>query len=1443
MLTVAAVAAIGVAIVGAIEKATRLKRALDDIEASTINLQNQSVGRFEHLAEAAVNAADGSKKQRDALAELSRTYGDILPQDALKLENLKRMNHNYAELTTPLKEYIAVQQKNKGMEEISNEYGGKINEASKKAIDSLVDYAGVERDVAINIVGEMQRDIQEKLEKGEVDFRTTGQKLQAAAAKFGVKISDSLAGSMTTSSWYDNWYDHIGLGKATNEFQALAEAVSGQYNELDEWNKRVDAATNTLGKFDDMQKRVSEAVANATYKTTGGKPIDPDKQGDLLDAMKLNVWVKQTAAEIQNNEDIKEAFAYMGEGIKSEWFSIINVLNSNDLGKVSQINFDAIIASVDSMIAKLGNKSPKILAILNTFRDHLVAQKKEYENMVPSDLVVNRWRSAWRTIASEVGISRQYMNRFLMQSGDDFEAYRKKIKEELTATINNLRVLQEAIAKTGVGKKMIPGMWRPGTDQFKNNEEYYKAQEAEKKAEALKKLLDELDKIELETGKKKKGSKGTKSDPRLQILQEMVSTLKQINKEYDDLANKEGATNALKGIQWVYADILNNMQELSEKYNFNLPKFDVPKNWEELVKYLEKIQDVMATLPESDKAVLSLKTEIGKIYIDEEQKIIERQLKDLQEKISRTKIAKEFYDKILAQTGDETLALQITYSMYPESGKDLYTEMQDQIHRVFDTGDALKNEKLKLRLGSVFDDKNERINYRELDKIYAEFQNDIKKGNRETAQKLIAEGQKTTAAQILNWEKELAKAKSYEEQRTDIINKAAEERAKIIKEVRDPKEQEKLLGLSREKESQDLAKVNFEEFTKSEDYVRIFENLDNVATSSLKHLREELQKVIDTNHNLSPENMKTLVKAMEDIDEQIGERNPWDSLVSSAKEYVDSIKNTKQAKQELATAEAEYKAQEPQLTADIETAKAEKETADEDVVEAERELLEIQNQRALLEAQGTTNALSLMALKDQEIAAENNLTSAKLRQEQAETNVTKAEQAQVNAQKKIANAQKKVDKSTNDAKKAQNGFTESLEKGSQKVADVQSLLQGFKDLLGDAAAEGTVIGSALEGGIKAMQQMQTIYGIIIALQTVYNALTESNPWMAIAAAVLAVAGILTGAISAAKVAEANREIEKQEKILDQLEYAYGRLEKAAEKVFGADYINNFNQRQKTLQAQAIAYQKQYQAELSKGKKADEEKLKEYKEKYRDTMDEIADMQGRVAERMLGTDLTSAARDFAQAWLDAYKEFGNTADAMSEKFHEMIENMVVESLLAKAMQRALEPTFTMIDKMNEEDFYDEDFWRKVMEKADKGSKDANAAGAVIMEWAKKWGYDGREKADGFTGIAKSVAGATSEEINNVAAIGNTVMYHTSFLPQIYQELVAMRTASLPTAAVSATSAGWTDWQQQAMDNYNAIARNTADTVIECRRAADACEKLARAVKTKGSTTGFNTFLNS
>lgn len=1022
------------------------------------------------------------------------------------------------------------------------------------------------------------------------------------------------------------------------------------------------------------------------------------------------------------------------------------------------------------------------------------------------------------------------------------------------STINQFGSLEEALKKTAEEYKKNIALVATYDEVLKSTtltaEERAKIEGERAEADAMANLAEKALKYynAMSLLNTSTSGRGTKSDNRLQNLQEIERTLTSINKKYEELAKTEGNTAALEYVRKNYDSTLKYINKLGKQFNLN---FAMPTDFKDLQSYRKAIQGVIEQLKMKgyEKAAIELELKIAEGNQAQLQKEIQAKLKALADRISRTKTAKEFYEKILSQTGDVELATRVSLSIYGSMGEELFEDTVKQIREVFKSG----KEDVVIDLEPVFDMTNQRIDYKMLADIYEKYQNDIIEKNRDTAQKIAQEGQKTTASNIANWQKELAKAKDFEQQRTEIIRTAAAEREKIIKEVRDPEERERLLNLSREKESQDLSKLNFEEFTKSEDYIKIFENLDNTATRTLKRLRTELQALIDTNKDLSPENMKTLVKAMEDIDEQIGERNPWESMVSSVKNYMAAIKSARIARDELAKAEAEYAAQEPQLKADIETAKAEKETADTDVVEAERELLEIQNQLAVLRAQETTDAIAIAALRDQEITAENNLVSAKLRQNQAEANVTKAVQNQVKAQGKVVSAQKKVDKSTNNAKKAQTRFTKSLKESSQNAADVQSLLQGFKDLLGDAAAEGTVIGGALEGGIKAMQQMQTIYSIIIALQTVYNAVTESNPWMAIAAAVLAVAGILTGAISAAKVAKANKEIERQQELLDQLEYTYGRLEKAADKLFGRDYLNNYNQQLKNLQAQQAAYLKQAEAERSKGKKEDEEKTKEYLNNARDVADQIADMEGQVAERMLGTDLTSAARDFANAWLEAYLSFGSTTDAIHEKFQEMVKNMLVESFLAQTVKNALQPVFDMIDERAEDGEISEKDMVDIIQAFNDSEKQMDDGLRVRMEILKKLGFDLdslRNKDSEFSGIAKSIAGATSEEINQLSAFVNTALYYVSPIPTISENVSLIRqlmergtTSTLP----DTTAAGWTDWQQQAMDNYNAIARNTADTVVECRRAANACEaateKLNCALRTKGATSGFNVFLNS
>lgn len=1423
-ILITAIAAIGYAIYESCRKANQLKNALNDIEAETISLQSQSVGRFEYLAEAAVNAANGSRQQRDALEELSRTYGDILPQDALKLENLRQLKHNYAELTTTLKEYIATQQMQKGLNDISETYGEKINKASTNLIDGLVSEMGIGRDVAAQIVGEMQRDYQETLEKGEKDTRTVTQRMIAAAKKFGVEMTAVQAesagkswGWFKTSENLDDFYDNLAkMNQESSDFENRMKGMAGASYEfqkaIEETKKKIESTTLVIRNQDG---------------TTS--PVDEDTM--LGQQMKANATMKAVADLIMNDTSIQEAINNKEVEWNEGWIHLVSSVNPNDLMDITRINFDAIIEALNAKHPELVNKIKLI--------------QKEWGNVAPTDATMLQINSKLIELTKSFDPTLQKMRQFLWDGAGTVDDYLEKLKDQQ----ERLRALLVEKQNTLLNMTLLDKI----KDLLTGHDLEAEIENIKRQIAALDKLVPFVTKYTLpkkskNTGRggsrnKTKGG-GTTTDNRLQNLQEIHQTLEKINKEYDDLQKREGRTKALEDIQKQFADALAYTNKIGRDFGLH---FDYPTDFPTLQQYREEILKVMKSLKKlngAEKAILEFETMIGKAESDELQKQIEKQLKELSEKISRTKVAKEFYDKILAQTGNEELAVRITYSVYPETGKDLYTEMQDQILRVFDTGDTGMNAKLKLRLDSVFDDENERINYRELDKVYAEFQNDIIEKNRDTAQKIIAEGQKTAAANILTWEKELAKAKDFEEQRTDIIDSETQRRIEIYKSNLSQEEKDRLAQLSRDKQSSELADLNVKEFKGSDDFVKMFEDMGTKATDSLKRMREEIKAVIAADKDMSPENMKEMVDALEKIDEELTGRNPFGDMASGMKGMFGAIKRLKTARAELKAAQSEYKAQEPGLDAEITIAENEKNAADDEKIAAEQQLLDIQRQMAELRTQEVVNVAQLNMLKQQEVIAQNNLVSAEIKSEHANKNLVNAENKKKKAKDKVRKVQKKLTDAEDDAKTEQDKFIKGVREVGECVNSVKSILESLEPIFGDLTSDATSMGNAIEAMVSSISMFESIMTIVIILQEAFNVVSESNPWMAIAAAVLAVTAALAGFIGAEKVRKANEEIERQQDILDELEYTYERLEKAAEKLFGADYIRTYNREVNNLYQQMLAKQKQLAAEETKGKQKDKDQIKSYQEEIRDLEDEIADMRNAVSERMFGTDLTSAARDFASAWLDAYKEFGSTTDAMSEKFNEMIENMVVEGLLAKVMENALKPAFDMIDNMGDGDFYNPEFWRNVVAEAEKATEAGNAGASTMMQFLQAAGLNLRELGGELEGISREVGGATSEEINTWGAALNTQNF---YIAQQLSEVRAIRAwlEGGVSQTPDTTAIDYLELQNTALGHLAAIERHTAETVTECRNIAARCEEQAstmrRIVTTQGATSGVNVFV--
>ena len=1354
----------------AITNFRKLKRELGSIYTETATLQDQSVRNFEFLANKAVHAAAGSKEQTDALQELNRTYRDILPQEALTIENLTNMKGKYDALTQSIREYVAEQQKQKAESAIMEYYDTKIRDAQMDVRERLYDQG-----LSATEVGRFFAEFGKIAPKYGNDVWSAFWDAMIAA---GVKDKKRIA-EIWKKEFEFSQRDITSSDTGNANIRALTEAYADQADELKGMNEQYRESIGNLGKFADMQKRVSDAVANATYKTTGGKPVDIDKQGDVLDAMKLNLWVKQTAAEIQNNEDIKKAFAYMGDGIKSEWFSIINVLNSNDLGKVSQINFDAIIASVDSLIAKLDNKNPEILAILNTFRNYLVAQKKEYENMVPSETVVVRWRNRWRAIVKELQISGQNMNRFLMQSGEDFEAYRKRIKEEVTSVINEIRVLNEAINARIDARK-------DGEDKYTKEQEAAdkaKKKRYEERKKALEKLLADLDKIEIETGKKKKSSKSSKSDTRLQVLQEVAQTLATINKEYDELAKKEGASKALADIKERFKEVLAYTNKIGGKFGLN---FGFPTEFKTLQEYRNAILKVMQSLkglPKgSEKTILDFKTMIGKADSDYLQKQIESELKRLSDRISRTKTAKEFYEKILGQTGNRDMAARLATSIFGENGEKLNKEIAERLRKMVEGTSAT--------LPDFVFNADMSVNSKAL-RGWVEANKAALGDVAKELTKFADDAEKDTAKMVEGWLKATEKAKTYGDKLADVYRTTATEIARIEAEMakgnlgRDIGTE--LIAGYRRKEAEEVAKLQYEAFKDSPMYVQMFDDLDHASTRMLENMKSRLESLQGAWRNLDPTQLKEMQSRLREIDEQLAKRNPFKVMADGLREYTrlrtkgDARGNTSRA------------------------------NADRDATEWAEKYLEAQEELAKITSDPTA-------------------TEAQIAGARQMVDYTKRQKDE--AEKTAANWKKVEDAIGLSA----NQLMQMLNWGG----DIAHAIADISEAMG-ADEEDVQYWNDIASGLDEVSG---------AIQDIVSAAMSANVVGVISSALTAIPKMFVGfanIFSAGKVKRANKEIKRQQELIEALEYSYSRLEKAAEKTFGADYLRNVNERLRMLKAEAEAYRKQAEAERSKGKKRDKEAEKEYLEHARDTADEIEELNRELQEKITGTTVEKAAEDFANAWLDAYLSFGNTAEAIKEKFRDMMKTMVVNMALSGVVERVIKPLMDMIDERAADGELSSREIAEIMGAVPGYVDDIDNAMTVAMEALKAAGVDVgqlRDATDAETrGIAKGVASATSEEVNAATAVGKTLLYYASPIPRIDENLARVVAIMEGRGIASPTASGTTTGAVDYTGMFNTANQHLSSLPRMEQHLAEIHTMLGRALKTKGSTTGFNTFLNS
>lgn len=147
---------------------------------------------------------------------------------------------------------------------------------------------------------------------------------------------------------------------------------------------------------------------------------------------------------------------------------------------------------------------------------------------------------------------------------------------------------------------------------------------------------------------------------------------------------------------------------------------------------------------------------------------------------------------------------------------------------------------------------------------------------------------------------------SYTDQRLEIEKKFNDDIA-VLQEARKKAESkgntdevakiDRSIEKRTETKNEDIFKLDAEQFKKNMNWEQVFGNLDKVSTDTLKKLKANLKDFISSQKDLSPENLKELVDAIERIDDKVSERNPFEAMSVSFKSLKDATDAQREAQE------------------------------------------------------------------------------------------------------------------------------------------------------------------------------------------------------------------------------------------------------------------------------------------------------------------------------------------------------------------------------------------------------------------------------------------------------------------------------------------------------------------------------------------------------------------
>lgn len=705
----------------------------------------------------------------------------------------------------------------------------------------------------------------------------------------------------------------------------------------------------------------------------------------------------------------------------------------------------------------------------------------------------------------------------------------------------------------------------------------------------VKSELEELNRLYNELG-------GDKNKSRLSaerdIWAERISVLKEMQSRYEKLNQLMGENAAIEQTLSAFKPALEFTG--MDKMNILPTKEGMIKAYEELLKNVTDSKKIT----ELKKIIAELKIEIQQDDLKEQ---LEKTKKNIEDMFNGLDLHKKLKDAGLSEAEVQQLFPGLAKTL-----DGLEKRMKASYEKNFPKGEYL-----------VADTDANKQYLADLDKLN---------------QQRIKEQQDTTERLVKSYKTQLSEQLQLDEQYY-----------KDLEEIRDkfqnaPDLQKRLEENATKMYNKKSANNAWKEFTSSDSYLNLFDNIEYYSTAALQSMKDKLVKMREESKDLSPTELKQIMEQEEKLDKQLNQRDPWNKLTKSLKEY------TKLRKENAKNEKDEAKARDLQ-------AKYEKQLRTQSKIVAEK--------KAAYES-ATENIDA--ALEEYEVEKNNYdlLVDKKKEQDKIIAGYDAANRAlsqQTQKLQGIIQSLGKIDLG--------GGMVESISGITNSVSDFAHMLE---DSFGVAIGEDLY---EILDGVGALFGSLESFDITKPISSSLNVLTGLGKTI----------GSIFGIGNKNKKKE--REIQRQIKNIESLGRAYDELKEKMEAAWSADDLRT--QTKDTianLDQQIESYENMINSEEAK-KDSDRDRIDEWNDainELKKTRQEILDQQKLELGGIGGeSEYKDAASSFVQAWMDAFNETEDGLKALNENFDSFIENLIVKQATMRLAQGRLKELFEKIDE--------------------------------------------------------------------------------------------------------------------------------------------------------------------